>query len=86
MAVVTGGNSGIGYETARKLAENGARVVLVSRYVKDGEQAAMSIRQSVGKGCDVEVSECDMSVLANVADLVARLRRSEKQIDILVRA
>lgn len=43
VAVVTGGNSGIGYETARALAHGGARVILACRDVVKGEAAAADI-------------------------------------------
>lgn len=43
VAVVTGGNSGIGYETARALAHAGARVVLACRDLVKGNLAAAAI-------------------------------------------
>lgn len=47
VAVVTGGNSGVGYETARALARGGARVVLACRDVAKGEAAATAINADV---------------------------------------
>ena len=43
MAVVTGANTGLGFETARALAERGASVVLAVRNVEKGKQAAARI-------------------------------------------
>ncbi|AXG79267.1 oxidoreductase [Streptomyces paludis] len=48
-AVVTGANSGIGYETARMLARKGARVVLACRSAAKGEAAVRTLR-SEGAG------------------------------------
>jgi NAD(P)-dependent dehydrogenase (short-subunit alcohol dehydrogenase family) len=47
VALVTGANSGLGYEAARKLAENGAQVLMVSRDVKNGIAAANRIKAEV---------------------------------------
>ena len=47
VAVVTGANSGIGFETALALAAHGARVVLAVRDARRGEQAAARIRSRV---------------------------------------
>ena len=46
LALVTGGSSGIGQETARVLAERGAHVVLTARDVPKGEGVAAAIRES----------------------------------------
>src|SRR5256885_17098431 len=42
-AVVTGGNSGIGYHTAKELADHGARVVVASRSADKGRAAVEAI-------------------------------------------
>ena len=39
VAIVTGGNSGIGYETVRILAQRGAHVILAARNAIKGEEA-----------------------------------------------
>ena len=46
ITVVTGGNSGLGEETVRALAEAGATVVLCSRSVEAGEKVAEEIRST----------------------------------------
>jgi NAD(P)-dependent dehydrogenase (short-subunit alcohol dehydrogenase family) len=46
-ALVTGANSGIGFETSRKLAENGARVLMVARDGAAGQLAAAKIQEQV---------------------------------------
>ena len=78
--MVTGANSGIGFETARALARHGAGVTLACRNVAAAEQAAERIRSSHsgidnfgadvrgagGRGADVRVAELDLSSLASV--------------------
>ena len=50
-AIVTGSNSGIGKETVRALATAGARVILTSRSLPAGEEAAQEL-----KGAGVKVT------------------------------
>lgn len=70
-AIVTGGASGIGIETARALASAGAEVVLAVRDVATGEKVADQITTSTGN-TEVLVSELDLSVRESVAAFVKR--------------
>ena len=69
-AVVTGANSGLGLETARELARNGARVVMGVRSPEKGEAAAADIRAGV-PDADLEVARLDLASLASVRDFAA---------------
>jgi NAD(P)-dependent dehydrogenase (short-subunit alcohol dehydrogenase family) len=64
-AVVTGGGSGIGIETARALAGAGAQVTLAVRNPAQGEEVAAEIDG------DVRVGRLDLADLRSVADFVA---------------
>jgi NAD(P)-dependent dehydrogenase (short-subunit alcohol dehydrogenase family) len=64
-AVVTGGASGIGVETARALAGAGAAVTLAVRDTSAGERVAAEIGESTGRG--VAVAALDLSDLGSVA-------------------
>ena len=55
VAVVTGANTGLGFETARMLAARGASVVLAVRDVEKGKQAAARIADAA-PGADVTVA------------------------------
>ena len=66
-AVVTGGNSGIGYHTALELARHGATVTLAVRTPAKGEAAASRIRDSAD-GAQVRVARLDLGSLASVRD------------------
>jgi NAD(P)-dependent dehydrogenase (short-subunit alcohol dehydrogenase family) len=78
--VVTGANSGIGFETARALARLGAEVVLVCRSRERGERAAEAIR-SAARG-RVRLERADLSDLRSVAALAETL--GDAPIDALI--
>lgn len=65
LALVTGGNSGIGYEAARALAAKGARVILAVRSAEKGRAAATAI-QRAHPGAQAEVMALDLSSLDSI--------------------
>ncbi len=78
VAIVTGGNSGLGFETARMLAEHGASVVLAVRDVEKGKRAAARMAG------DVTVQALDLSSLASIRSAAAELRAAYPRIDLLI--
>jgi NAD(P)-dependent dehydrogenase (short-subunit alcohol dehydrogenase family) len=82
-ALVTGGSSGLGQETARSLAAKGARVILTARDVPKGEAVAAGIRQSTGNP-QVEVEALELGSLANIRVFARRFLSKHQQLHILV--
>ncbi|MGF1430210.1 SDR family oxidoreductase [Kitasatospora sp. LaBMicrA B282] len=82
LAVVTGANSGLGFETARRLALAGAEVVLAVRDTGRGARAAERIRADGGSACTV--AELDLADLASVAAFADRLLAQGRPLDLLV--
>lgn len=83
VAVVTGANTGLGFETARALAQKGAEVVLAVRNTDKGDEAARRIT-AVAPGATVRVQRLDLGSLASVHDAAAELRASTPTIDLLI--
>lgn len=81
--VVTGGSSGLGAATARRLAELGARVHLVGRSAHRLDASATEIRHTA-PGADLVIHECDISDLDAVAALVTTLTEQVTSIHALV--
>jgi NAD(P)-dependent dehydrogenase (short-subunit alcohol dehydrogenase family) len=83
LAVVTGANTGLGFETAQALAARGASVVLAVRNVEKGKQAAARIA-TAAPGATVTVQELDLSSLDSVRTAAAELRAGHPRIDLLI--
>jgi NAD(P)-dependent dehydrogenase (short-subunit alcohol dehydrogenase family) len=82
-AVVTGANSGIGFETARALAAKGARVVLACRSEERGREAEARLRAAV-PNADARFEPLDLGSLASVRAFAEKLRAAESRLDLLV--
>ncbi len=81
VAIVTGGNRGMGFETCRQLGALGYRVLLVARDRELGEKAARSLND---QGHDVEAIKCDLTRTDDIALLVSDLNRFGTRVDVLV--
>ncbi|MGH2760284.1 MAG: SDR family oxidoreductase [Actinomycetota bacterium] len=83
LAVVTGANSGIGLETARRLAGAGAEVVLAVRSTDKGHRAADEIT-AAHPGAKVHVDELDLSSLKSVEAFATEMAGRARTLDILI--
>ncbi len=81
-AIVTGANSGIGYEAALALAAKGARVIMACRNIEKGEAAAQQIHSKYPEAA-LEVMALDLSDLASVRAFVADFTGRYSSLDIL---
>jgi NAD(P)-dependent dehydrogenase (short-subunit alcohol dehydrogenase family) len=79
-AVVTGANSGLGFQTALELARHGATVVMTSRSRSAGDEAARKVCEAV-PDADVTRRSLDLADLESVREFVDRI---EEPVDILV--
>lgn len=82
-AVITGANSGIGYEAARYLAARGAQVVLAGR---DAGKTAAAAERITGQvpGARADTVALDLSSLASVRSAAAEIRSRYPRLDLLV--
>ena len=82
-AVVTGANSGLGYETAVALARHGAHVVLACRDEGRGNEALQRVRGDVPQA-SVELSLLDLADLTSVRKFAEAYAGERDHLDILV--
>ncbi|GAB2705968.1 oxidoreductase [Nocardia thraciensis] len=83
VAVVTGANTGIGYETARALAARGAAVLLACRDAERARAAAERIADSA-PGAEVATVPLDLGSLASVRAAADEIRDRHERIDLLI--
>jgi NAD(P)-dependent dehydrogenase (short-subunit alcohol dehydrogenase family) len=83
VAVVTGANTGLGYETATALAAKGAHVVIAVRNLEKGKAAADLIARA-NPGASVAIQELDLSALDSVRAAADQLRADYSSIDLLI--
>lgn len=82
-AIVTGANTGIGFETVRILALRGARVVLACRDRAKADAAAGKLRAD-DADADVSVAPLDLSDLASVRAFSVALSEANDRLDLLI--
>ncbi len=81
--LITGGNAGIGFATARVLAKEGAQVLLACRNQDKAIAAAKFIRQETPDAF-VEVLSLDLSSLAEIKKSAERIKTLYPSIDVLI--
>jgi NAD(P)-dependent dehydrogenase (short-subunit alcohol dehydrogenase family) len=81
--LITGGNSGVGLEAARVLAEHNGAVVIACRDLRKGERAAADIRARSGEA-DVELLQLDLADLAAVEAAAEEYGERFGTLDVLV--
>ena len=81
--IITGGNTGIGLETAKELARRGGRVILACRDTSKGHAAVSEVKKYSGNN-QVIFQHLDLSSLASVRDFCKRINETESRLDILI--
>ena len=93
IAVVTGGNSGIGLETVKALAYAGAKVILASRSIEAGQNAIKIEIENLGHGNysldsnqtkNIIIKQLDLSSISSIKKFADDIKSSEDRIDFLV--
>ena len=82
VAVVTGGNGGLGLETARQLAAHGAHVVIGARNLDKAEVARKSIEATV-PNASLEIGRLDLGSLESVAAFATSVKAAHPKVDLL---
>jgi NAD(P)-dependent dehydrogenase (short-subunit alcohol dehydrogenase family) len=81
IALVTGANRGLGFETCKQLSQLGIAVLLTSRDPTKGEVAA---KRLIHKGLDVIFYQLDVSDRSNIKDIFTKIENQFGRLDILI--
>ncbi|HET7159075.1 MAG TPA: SDR family oxidoreductase [Burkholderiales bacterium] len=81
IALVSGGNRGIGYAICKALAQHGVSVVLAARDAAKGKAAAKALQ---GEGLQVEFQRLDVTSCRSIRACVASVAQRRGRIDILI--
>ncbi len=83
VVVVTGGNSGLGFETAKVLAQKGAEVILACRSVDKGETAKEAILKEF-REAKIATIHLDLMDLSSIRSFADHFKQTYSRLDILV--
>ncbi|XP_063824579.1 retinol dehydrogenase 13-like [Ostrinia nubilalis] len=83
VVIVTGGNCGIGLETAKDLANRGARVILACRSVRRATEAVQEIVRDTGN-TDVHFKQLNLASLRSVKEFCEHIIKTERRLDVLI--
>lgn len=79
--IVTGGNSGLGYESVKAFAEKGADVVMTSRSIERGEKARSKIGEVRGK---ISVMQLDLEDFSSIERFAEDFKKRYDRLDVLM--
>jgi NAD(P)-dependent dehydrogenase (short-subunit alcohol dehydrogenase family) len=83
VVIITGSSSGIGYETARVLANKNATLIIAIRNMEKGDKAAKKIKNQYSDA-DVTVMELDLANLESVRKFADNFKREYSRLDLLI--
>ena len=83
VALVTGGNIGLGYETVKALASRGAHVVLAARNEEKGRNAVKALMNE-NPNASIEFLQLDLASLESIRKSAEEFNKNHKVLDILV--
>lgn len=82
--LITGANSGLGFEASKAFANKGATVIMACRSTERGRRAATDLQGRIGNtGATLNVRRCDLASLDSIENFTTRVKQDYDSIDLL---
>lgn len=81
--IVTGANSGLGYEDAKAFARKGAKIILACRNMEKANKALSKIQAKIPEA-QAEIIQLDLGSIDSIKKFVAEFKEKHNRLDILV--
>ena len=82
--IISGANSGVGFQAARILLKKNAKVVMLNRSAEKSEAAITELKQEFGAQADVSFIRMDLSILDSVREAAEEVLKAVPRIDALI--
>lgn len=81
--IVTGGNSGLGFEAVKAFTNKGAHIIMASRSLEKAKKAKEDILAESPTG-SIELGELNLSDLSSISNFVSEFRKKHSHLDVLL--
>lgn len=84
IAIITGGNAGLGYQTSLELARKNAKIIIACRTKEKGLKAIQAIEKKLNREIDFDVIRLDLTDITSIRKFADNFSDKNSQLDILV--
>jgi NAD(P)-dependent dehydrogenase (short-subunit alcohol dehydrogenase family) len=84
VAIITGGNAGLGYEIALQLAKKGATVIVACRSIEKGRLAVKNMEKQANASLDAKVIALDLTSMEVIRAFVTEFKEKHDRLDLLI--
>lgn len=84
VVIVTGGNTGLGFQSSLELARNKATVIIACRTLSKGEKAIAEIKSKIGANANLKVMKLDLADYGSIKDFTKEFKSNFDRLDILM--
>ncbi len=83
-AIITGGNTGLGYQISMELARKNSKIVIACRKKESGEKAIKEIEKKLNRKIDHDIIRLDLTDIHSIKQFAKEFEEKNEQLDILV--